>query len=225
MLHCHTAISANSFDCEQHERLRSLSCEAAGVAYVPSLHSVVLQELRVRGSYLHHKEIKAAQGVKIAAQNLESAVAGTQMLVAGPNDDIEVLKAEVMEDMKDIFGSVDRSGKLLAHSLGSLSVQSSRLCCGVLRGQPAAPLTPLLPPPPPTLFVVKHMQGIANISQLTAPQKLLSLQLFMAQSQHWQIIQAPGCCLPRGGAPCHNTCKRPASRHGDSKHLLLEDVK
>ena len=70
-----------------------------------------LQELRVRGSYLHHKEIKAAQGVKIAAQNLESAVAGTQMLVAQPNDDIEVLKAEVMEDMKDIFGSVDRSGQ------------------------------------------------------------------------------------------------------------------
>ena len=64
----------------------------------------------MRGSYLHHKVIKAAQGVKIAAQNLESAVAGTQMLVAGPNDDVEVLKAEVMEDMKDIFGSVDRSG-------------------------------------------------------------------------------------------------------------------
>lgn len=66
----------------------------------------------MRGSYLHHKEIKAAQGVKIAAQNLESAVAGTQMLVAGPTDDINVLKAEVMEDMKDIFGSVDRSGEL-----------------------------------------------------------------------------------------------------------------
>ena len=70
-----------------------------------------LQELRVRGSYLHHKQIKAAQGVKIAAQNLESAVAGTQMLVAGPNDDIEALKDEVMEDMADIFSSVDRSGK------------------------------------------------------------------------------------------------------------------
>ena len=69
----------------------------------------------MRGSYLHHKEIKAAQGVKIAAQNLESAVAGTQMLVAGPTDDIDVLKAEVMEDMKDIFGSVDRSGELCDH--------------------------------------------------------------------------------------------------------------
>lgn len=79
---------------------------------------MVVQELRVRGSYLHHKEIKAAQGVKIAAQNLESAVAGTQMLVAGPADDIEVLKAEVMEDMKDIFGSVDRSGELCDQSTG-----------------------------------------------------------------------------------------------------------
>lgn len=70
-----------------------------------------MQELRVRGSYLHHKQIKAAQGVKIAAQNLESAVAGTQMLVAGLNDDIQALKDEVMEDMADIFSSVDRSGK------------------------------------------------------------------------------------------------------------------
>ena len=65
----------------------------------------------MRGSYLHHKQIKAAQGVKIAAQNLETAVAGTEMLVSQPGDDIEALKAEVMEDMKDIFGSVDRSGK------------------------------------------------------------------------------------------------------------------
>jgi len=64
----------------------------------------------VRGSYLHHKEIRAAQGVKLAAQNLESAVAGTQMLVVRPDDDLEALKAEVMEDMQDIFASVDRSG-------------------------------------------------------------------------------------------------------------------
>ncbi|DBA78850.1 TPA: hypothetical protein ACH3X1_008737 [Trebouxia sp. C0004] len=98
-----------------------------------------LKELRVRGSYLHHKEIKAAQGVKIAAQNLESAVAGTQMLVAGPNDDVEVLKAEVMEDMKDIFGSVDRSGHhtaaiLMLHhwtvlSKVEISVVCKRQCC------------------------------------------------------------------------------------------------
>lgn len=81
----------------------------------------------MRGSYLHHKDIKAAQGVKIAAQNLESAVAGTQMLVAGPNDDVEVLKAEVMEDMKDIFGSVDRSGDS-SNSEHTLLLSSCSLC-------------------------------------------------------------------------------------------------
>ena len=64
----------------------------------------------MKGSYLHHKEIKAAQGVKIAAQGLESAVAGTQMFVVGPNDDAELLKEEVMADMQDIFSSVDRGG-------------------------------------------------------------------------------------------------------------------
>ena len=64
----------------------------------------------MKGQYHHHKEIKAAQGIKIAAQNLESAVAGTQMLVVGKGDDVEDLKEEVMEDMQDIFSSVDRSG-------------------------------------------------------------------------------------------------------------------
>ena len=71
----------------------------------------LLQELRVRGSYLHHKEVKAAQGIKIAAQNLENAVAGTQMLVVQKGDSIEDLKEEVMGDMTDIFKSVDKSGQ------------------------------------------------------------------------------------------------------------------
>lgn len=75
----------------------------------------------MRGSYLHHKEIQAAQGVKLAAQNLESAVAGTQLLVVRPDDDLEALKAEVMEDMQDIFASVDRSGKPATVSVGLLS--------------------------------------------------------------------------------------------------------
>lgn len=74
--------------------------------------TLTLQELRVRGSYLHHKEIKAAQGIKIAGQNLESAVAGTQMLVVQKGDSLEDLKEEVMGDMVDIFKSVDKSGEL-----------------------------------------------------------------------------------------------------------------
>jgi len=82
-----------------------------------------LKELRVRSPYLHHKEVKAAQGIKIAAQNLENAVAGTQMLVVQKGDTVEDLKAEVMGDMTDIFKSVDKSGEgvcVQASTLGSL---------------------------------------------------------------------------------------------------------
>ncbi len=43
----------------------------------------------MKGSYLHHKEITAAQGVKIAAPGLENAVAGTQLLVVGKDDECQ----------------------------------------------------------------------------------------------------------------------------------------
>ena len=76
------------------------------------LYTLHMQELRVKGSYLHHKEITAAQGVKIAAPGLENAVAGTQLLVVGKGDDVSLLKEEVMQDMESIFDSVDRSGRL-----------------------------------------------------------------------------------------------------------------
>ncbi|KAK9798489.1 hypothetical protein WJX73_000508 [Symbiochloris irregularis] len=82
-----------------------------------------LKEMRVRGMYDHPKEVKAARGIKIAAQGLEHAVAGTQMLVARKDDDLEALKEEVMEDMQDIFASVDRSGEgvcVQASTLGAL---------------------------------------------------------------------------------------------------------
>ena len=64
----------------------------------------------MKGSYLHHKAIRAAQGVKLAGPGLESAVAGTQLLVVGADDDVSLLKEEVMQDMESIFDSVDRSG-------------------------------------------------------------------------------------------------------------------
>ena len=82
-----------------------------------------MREMRVKGSYLHHKEIKAAQGVKIVAQGLETAVAGTQLLVLDPEDELEDLKDEVVQDMKGVLGDVDKSGEgvyVQASTLGSL---------------------------------------------------------------------------------------------------------
>ena len=67
---------------------------------------------------MHPKELKAAMGVKIAANQLEGAVAGTQLYAVRAGDDVEALKAEVMSDMSDIFSSVDKSGEGVCVQVG-----------------------------------------------------------------------------------------------------------
>ncbi|KAF3324526.1 eukaryotic translation initiation factor 5B-like protein [Carex littledalei] len=82
-----------------------------------------MKELRVKGTYLHHKELKAAQGVKLSAQGLEHAIAGTALYVVKPGDDIEALKDAVMQDMERVMGRIDKSGEgvyVQASTLGSL---------------------------------------------------------------------------------------------------------
>lgn len=82
-----------------------------------------LKELRIKGSYVHHKEVKAALGVKISANDLEKAIAGSRMLRVEPGDDEEDLKDEVMEDVADLLDSVDTSGVgvwVQASTLGAL---------------------------------------------------------------------------------------------------------
>lgn len=80
-----------------------------------------MKELRVKNTYIHHKEIKAAQGIKISAPNLENAVAGTQLFVVGKEDDEDELKDLVMEDMSDIFDKKEPEGVCVqASTLGSL---------------------------------------------------------------------------------------------------------
>ncbi|OWM85049.1 eukaryotic translation initiation factor 5B-like [Punica granatum] len=82
-----------------------------------------MKELRVKGTYLHHKEIKAAQGIKISAQGLEHAIAGTGLYVVGPDDDIEDVKEAAMEDMKSVMSRIDKTGEgvcVQASTLGSL---------------------------------------------------------------------------------------------------------
>ncbi|KAB1203162.1 Eukaryotic translation initiation factor 5B [Morella rubra] len=82
-----------------------------------------MKELRVKGTYLHHKEIKAAMGIKISGQGLEHAIAGTGLYVVGPDDDIEDVKESAMEDMKSVMSRIDKSGEgvyVQASTLGSL---------------------------------------------------------------------------------------------------------
>ncbi|CAI9093461.1 OLC1v1028963C1 [Oldenlandia corymbosa var. corymbosa] len=82
-----------------------------------------MKELRVKGTYLHHKEIKAAQGIKIAAQGLEQAIAGTGLYVVGPDDNLDDIKESAIEDMGSVMKRIDISGEGVyaqASTLGSL---------------------------------------------------------------------------------------------------------
>eukprot|EP01027_Heterolobosea_sp_BB2_P003649 GEZU01005500.1.p1 GENE.GEZU01005500.1~~GEZU01005500.1.p1 ORF type:complete len:868 (-),score=490.90 GEZU01005500.1:2466-4721(-) len=89
-----------------------------------------LREIRVKSDYVHHKEIKAAMGIKIVAQDLEGAVAGSSLLVAKPGDNIEDLKDEVMADLQNLLSQVSKTGRgvcVQASTLGSLEALLSFL--------------------------------------------------------------------------------------------------
>ena len=62
-------------------------------------------------------------GVKIAAPDLEKAIAGSRLLVCGPDDDEDNLRDEVMSDLTSLLESIDKSGRgvcVQSSTLGSL---------------------------------------------------------------------------------------------------------
>ncbi|OUC47417.1 putative translation initiation factor aIF-2 [Trichinella nativa] len=68
-----------------------------------------LRELRVKNNYLHNKVVKAAQGVKIVAKDLEKALAGLPLLLAKKESEIEELKEELSNSLKKILQAVKLS--------------------------------------------------------------------------------------------------------------------
>ena len=82
-----------------------------------------LKELRLKSQYVHNQECKASLGVKIAANDLEHAIAGSRLLVVGPEDDEEDLEEEVMSDIENLLQRVSKTGRgvsVQASTLGSL---------------------------------------------------------------------------------------------------------
>ncbi|KAM0472871.1 hypothetical protein ACHAPX_008548 [Trichoderma viride] len=82
-----------------------------------------LRELRLKSAYVHNKEVKAALGVKISAPGLEGAIAGSRLMVVGPDDDEEDICDEVESDLANLLGRVETSGRgvsVQASTLGSL---------------------------------------------------------------------------------------------------------
>jgi len=81
------------------------------------------REMRVKSEYIHHKEVKGALGVKVIGNNLDKVMAGTPVMIVGPNDEEEDIKAEVMSDLANLESklSTDKVGVLVqASTLGAL---------------------------------------------------------------------------------------------------------
>jgi len=81
------------------------------------------RELRIKSEYIHHKEVKGALGVKVIGNHLDKVMAGTPVMIVGPNDEEEDIKAEVMSDLANLESklSTDRVGVLVqASTLGAL---------------------------------------------------------------------------------------------------------
>lgn len=82
-----------------------------------------MRELRVKNAYVEYKEIKAAQGVKIAAKELEKAIAGLNLFVAHQPDEVDVVKEEVARELKTALSNIklqERGVYVQASTLGSL---------------------------------------------------------------------------------------------------------
>ena len=82
-----------------------------------------LKELRLKSQYVHNQTVKASLGVKIAANDLEGAIAGSRLMVVGPEDDEEDIGEEVMSDLENLLGRISKTGRgvsVSASTLGSL---------------------------------------------------------------------------------------------------------
>lgn len=76
-----------------------------------------------QNAYVEYKEVKAAQGVKIAAKELEKAIAGLNLYVAHKPDEIDLVKEEVARELKSALSNIklqERGVYVQASTLGSL---------------------------------------------------------------------------------------------------------
>lgn len=89
-----------------------------------------LKELRVRSDWVHHEVVHAAMGCKIAAPDLDAAIAGSELFVAKDDDEIDHFLSMVKADVDSIYGQVDKNGEgvfVQASTLGSLEALLNHL--------------------------------------------------------------------------------------------------
>lgn len=82
-----------------------------------------MQDLRVKNQYIEHKELKAAQGVKIAARDLEKTIAGLSLRVAYHPDEVDLMKEAAERDLASALNAIKTKSLgvfVQASTLGSL---------------------------------------------------------------------------------------------------------
>jgi len=89
-----------------------------------------MKEMRVKSEYVHHAMINQSMGIKICAPGLEEAVAGTELQVVGPDDDVEEMKDNVDGEFDSILNGFEKQAEgvfVKASTLGSLEALLSFL--------------------------------------------------------------------------------------------------
>jgi translation initiation factor 5B len=83
-----------------------------------------MQELRVKGEYMHHQKIKGAMGIKISAPGMELGLPGSELHRCSNDAEIEEAKLAIEGDINDLLERyVDKThdGVLVqASTIGSL---------------------------------------------------------------------------------------------------------
>ncbi|XP_033743417.1 eukaryotic translation initiation factor 5B-like isoform X3 [Pecten maximus] len=82
-----------------------------------------MRELRVKSQWEHHKEVLAAQGVKVIAKDMEKAIAGLPLYVARNQDETEYYKEELSVALREVLNAIKLSERgvfVQASTLGSL---------------------------------------------------------------------------------------------------------
>lgn len=62
-----------------------------------------MREMRVKGDYIHHQSIQGSMGIKISANGLENAIAGSELFRATNEEEVENFKAQIQDDLVDIM--------------------------------------------------------------------------------------------------------------------------
>ncbi|OEL29788.1 Eukaryotic translation initiation factor 5B [Dichanthelium oligosanthes] len=70
-----------------------------------------MKELKVKGVYKQHEELKAAQGIKIAVRGLQHAIAGTALIVVKPGNDLERAEAAAVQEISKANIKEDERGE------------------------------------------------------------------------------------------------------------------